>query len=197
MTAPATTGLVLAGGGSTRMGTDKLLLTVGGQRLIDRAYAALEPICERVLVAASGRIIPGLELEVVDDAEGAGPLAGILGGLRVASTPLLAVVAGDMPVAKAAVFRRLAAHWHGEAAVVPRADGMLQPLHAVYATAEHDRFQRLLKAGERSPRRAAQALDAAVVDADVYDPAGDAGAFWTNINAPADLARLGAPPAPR
>lgn len=178
------------------MGRDKRVLTVDGRRLIDLAVAALEPICSGILLASNGRPVAGLDLETVADAQGIGPLAGIVGGLQAAGTPLVAVVAADMPRASTEVFRRLVANWHGEAAVVPRANGVLQPLHAVYSTAACDDFRRLLVAGERSPVRAAQALGAAVVDAAVYDPAADAGAFWTNLNSPADLADLGADPAP-
>lgn len=191
---PALTGLVLAGGGARRMGTDKLLLHVGGTRLIDLAHAALEPICSRVLVAANGRRLPDLELDVVDDAEGQGPLAGIVAGLQAATTPLLAVVAGDMPLASPDVFRRLAASWQGEPAVLARAGGTEQPLHAVYATSAAQDFGRVLLDGVRSPRQAAQVLGAAIVGPAVYDPDGTAGAFWTNVNSPEDLRRVQAAP---
>lgn len=186
----ALTGLVLAGGESTRMGTDKLVLPLRGERLIDLACAALTPICSRVLLASRGRSIPGLDLELVDDAEGEGPLAAIVGALAAAGTPLVAVVAADMPAASTDVFRRLARAWQGEPAVVPLAGGVPQPLHAVYATAALETFSALLAAGERSPRRAAMACGAAMVGAAVYDPDGTAGAFWTNINSPQDLARV-------
>jgi molybdenum cofactor guanylyltransferase len=195
MTPPvAVTGVVLAGGKATRMGQDKILLSFHGRRLVDLAVNALTPLCERVLVAGRGRWIPGIYVDEVDDAEGEGPLAGIVGGLRTAATPLIAVVAADMPYASTDVLRRLVELWDGEPAVAPLAGGVVQPLHAVYAAAAADRFAELLASGERSPRHALSTLGGKVVPPSDYDPAGTAGAFWANINSPEDLAALEEPP---
>ena len=49
---------------------------------------------------------------------GEGPLAGIVAGLEMAGTPLVAVVAGDLPFPSVDVLSRLAAAWNGEPAVV-------------------------------------------------------------------------------
>ena len=190
------TGVILAGGLSIRMGEDKVLITLHGKRLIDYAYDALEPISTRVVAATRGRWVPGLYTEEIEDAEGEGPLAGIVGALRAATTPLIAVVAADMPFASTDVLRRLIDAWDGEPAVVPIAAGMLQPLHAIYATAATDRFAQALHDGERSPRRAVEKLGGAVVDAGVYDPGGTAGEFWRSVNAPEELAALEALPPP-
>jgi molybdopterin-guanine dinucleotide biosynthesis protein A len=83
---PATVGLVLAGGRARRMGSaDKARLQVGGTTLLERAAAALQPGCARVVINAGGdpaRFAP-LQLPVVADgiAGFAGPLAGLLAGL--------------------------------------------------------------------------------------------------------------------
>ena len=184
------TGLVLAGGTSSRMGEDKLLLPLDGRRLIDHACDALSPICQRVLVAPRDGWIPGLSFDEVDDADGEGPLAGIVGGLRAAKTPLVAVIGGDMPLVSAALLKRLAALWNGEPAIAPSVDGVVQPLHAIYATAAAEDFAKLLADGERSPLAALNAVGARVMTAEEYDPDGIAGEFWTNVNSPDDLARL-------
>lgn len=192
---PPLTGLVLAGGGSRRMGRDKALVEVNGRRLIDIAVGVLRDCCVDVAVAAREQPIAGLDVRVVDDAEGEGPLAGIVAGLRAARTPLVAVLGVDMPLASAAVFRRLAAAHAGEAAVVPRAGGVIQPLHAVYARDAAEDLAALLARGERSPRVAIEVLGGRVLEPVDYDPEGTAGAFWANVNSPADLHRLPSRPA--
>ncbi|MPZ73385.1 MAG: NTP transferase domain-containing protein [Nitriliruptorales bacterium] len=185
------TGLVLAGGASSRMGRDKATLRSDGGRLVDLAVSALRDVCERVLIAAGERVIADVAAECIPDAEGEGPLAGIVSGLRAADTPLVAVLAVDMPYASAEVFRRLAGAWQGEAGVAAAVDGSLQPLHAVYATSQREQYAELLAAGERSPRRALVLLGARVIDAAVW---GDIGpAFAHNVNSPADLSSLRAP----
>ena len=194
MTIPALTGLVLAGGTSSRMGRDKALLELDGMRLVDAAVAVLAAVCDRVLVAPGDRVIEGLDVEQIPDAAGEGPLAGIVAGLRQARTPLLAVLGVDMPRASGGVLLELAARWTAEAGVAPVVDGVIQPLHAVYATARAEQFAALLARGERSPRRALTALGVLAVD-DVAAPAG----FTSNLNRPEDLERLRPPPsaAPR
>lgn len=189
---PALTGLVLAGGGSTRMGRDKALLEVGGRRLVDRVGAALEAVCAEVLVASGdGRRLAGLPWPQVADAQpDAGPLAGILAGLRGATTPLVAVVAVDMPRASPPLLLHLAALWAGEPAVVPVAAGRPQPLHAVWAADAAGRVAALLAAGERSPTRAVAALGARLAGPSELPEAERDGRFAVNINRPADLRRV-------
>jgi molybdopterin-guanine dinucleotide biosynthesis protein A len=188
MTVPALTGLVLAGGASTRMGRDKATLEVDGVRLVDAAVSVLATVCERVLVAGGDRVIDGLAVEQIPDAPGEGPLAGIVAGLREARTPLLAVLGVDMPRASGEVLRDLASRWTSQAGVAPVVDRVLQPLHAVYATDFAENFAVLLAQGERSPRRALTRLGVLAVE-DIATPAD----FTANLNRPRDLERPSPP----
>lgn len=173
------TGLVLAGGRSSRMGTDKAVLKVGGRRLVDSTVQALRTMCAEVLVASGQRVIRGLDVQQIHDA-GDGPLGGIVAGLAVARTDLVAVVAVDMPSVDPRLLADLAARWEGEVAVAPRAGDVLQPLHAVYATAWHDRLAAAFAAGARSPAAVVSELGARIVDV-------DDDRFARNLNRPADL----------
>src|SRR5881409_896689 len=86
MAAPATLGLVLAGGLARRMGGgDKARIRIGGTTILERVLARLKPQWTRVIVNANGDPArfadTGLPV-VADDVPGfAGPLAGILAGL--------------------------------------------------------------------------------------------------------------------
>jgi molybdopterin-guanine dinucleotide biosynthesis protein A len=75
-------GVVLAGGQSTRFGSDKALVELGGHTLLARAYDALTGFCELVVIAGRergpGRCIPDWPHP------GRGPLAGVAAGLRLA-----------------------------------------------------------------------------------------------------------------
>ncbi|MEO5619476.1 MAG: molybdenum cofactor guanylyltransferase MobA [Cypionkella sp.] len=80
-------GVILAGGGGRRMGgVDKAALILGGERLIARAIARLEPQVERLALSANGDPARfGFGLPVLPDAAPLGPLAGILAALRWAA----------------------------------------------------------------------------------------------------------------
>lgn len=182
--ATGVTGLVLAGGKSARMGTDKAVLRLQGERLVDRAVRVLQGCCAEVLVASGdGARLAGLPVPQIADAmPEAGPLGGLVAGLETAAHDLVAVIAVDMPGADAGVLRRLAGRWDGQAAVVPRTAGRLQPLHAVWAKAAAPDLRALLDHGERSVTAAAERLGALIVDADAWGP------FARNVNRPEDLA---------
>ncbi len=77
-------GLILAGGKSSRMGTDKAILEIGGDTILGHTVRRLRPqVCEITLNASEGFRNP-LDLRLVPDRMGSqvGPLAGVLSGLR-------------------------------------------------------------------------------------------------------------------
>jgi molybdenum cofactor guanylyltransferase len=95
-------GVILAGGGGRRMGgVDKAGLMLGGESLIARAIARLEPQVEQLAISANGdlrRFTFGLP--VLEDAAALGPLAGILAALRWAEpqgATAVVAVAVDTP----------------------------------------------------------------------------------------------------
>jgi molybdenum cofactor guanylyltransferase len=193
------TGVLLAGGSSSRMGTDKAGLVLPGEPagapLARRVANLLRQACGEVLVASGdGRRLDWLGLpQVADEMPGAGPLAGIVAGLAGASTDLVAVVAVDMPFASPAVLRLLAKQWHGQDAVVPRSEAGLEPLHAIYVRSAEPLLRKALESGERSVRRALGRMDVLVVQPDEWRAADPSGRFAWNVNTPEDLASL--PPA--
>ena len=133
-------GIILAGGRSSRMGVDKASLELAGVTMLQRSVDRLAPAVDMlVLVAAPGRPLPpvttGLPVEVVEDpVEGEGPLVGIAAGLEACRSTAAVVVAVDMPFVDARLVRALverldATHrW-----VVPIAHGRPQPLCSAFA----------------------------------------------------------------
>src|SRR3954468_1318664 len=95
---PSVAGLLLPGGASRRMGRDKALLEVGGQRLVDRAATALAAVADPVLEVGPGwSVLPAVR----EDPPGSGPLAAVVAGaaaLRAGGHdgPVI-VLAVDMP----------------------------------------------------------------------------------------------------
>ncbi len=198
---PPLTGLVLAGGASLRMGADKALLMVDGRPLVQRAADLLGGICDDVLIASGDgrRLAVAGAQQVADAVPDGGPVAGILAGLQASRTPLVAVVAVDMPFASAAVLTLLAdlAVTGVHPVVAPVADGRLQPLHAVWAVHSVPILQRRLGQGQRSVTAAATAVGVHRVPERVWRPADPTGRFAQNLNRPADVLRPGGARWPR
>jgi len=136
------TGVVLAGGKSSRLGKPKPLVVIGGQLILARIKLALERVCEEiVLVVAADQddatpdtgIALGMHV-VPDRLRGAGPLAGIEMGFRSTQTNLAFLVAADHPFLSSQLISRMVDLAAEESfdAVVPSYMGKLEPLHAVY-----------------------------------------------------------------
>lgn len=191
-------GLVLAGGQSRRMGTDKALLELDGVPLLVRSVRFLRGFCVPPVLLAGGDAARTARLTAVEglgdvvgvpDAEpvGRGPLGGLVAGLRRAPADLVAVLAVDLPRPSRPIFGLLAGLWRGEPAVVPEVAGRLEPLHALWARAALPALEARLAAGRLALTEAALDLGARVVPPSTWRAAdGDAG--WTsNLNRPEDL----------
>lgn len=188
MTAPADlTGIVLAGGRSRRMGTDKAFLEVGGVPIVGRVLDALAACCGRVLIVAKDpEAYAGLGAPVVvDPVPAQAPLVGLCAGLRAAPTAWVFAAACDLPFLAPAAVRALAVRAVGWDAVVPRVGGRWHPLHAVYATRAADVLERQAAVGRWSVWRALAALRVREVGADELTGADPTLRTLYNVNTPA------------
>ncbi len=152
---PEATGIILAGGKSSRMGRDKLTLEVGGRPLISRVHDALVPSCGEIILVGNGPDVTNAR-RVGDLREGReGPLAGLEAGLGAASSPWVFVVAGDMPFVPPGLVRFLLDRLRsrGLRAVVPRHAGRVHPLCAAYDRGVLADVSRLLDSGTRAAWR--------------------------------------------
>src|SRR5690348_4095271 len=80
-------GLVLAGGQSSRFGADKALAVLNGETLAGRMARMMRAQCGRVALSAKAPLL-GADLLTLADPAGApaGPLSGVLAGLRWAGS---------------------------------------------------------------------------------------------------------------
>jgi molybdopterin-guanine dinucleotide biosynthesis protein A len=76
-------GVVLAGGNSTRFGSDKAMAELGGRTLLARAFDTLSGFCELVVVAGRERG-PGHRCIPDWPHDNMGPLGGLAAALRIA-----------------------------------------------------------------------------------------------------------------
>ncbi len=127
--------VILAGGKSSRMGQDKAFVEVGGSSLLARQIALVRELGAGE-VFISGR--EGVDYSafgcrvLMDKFPDAGPLAGIERALDVCTTPLVLVLAVDMPAMGATTLRRLIANCDGVRGVIPKTKDGIEPLAAVY-----------------------------------------------------------------
>ncbi len=128
------TGVILAGGKSRRMGSDKAFLEVGEAAMIQHVASELRKVFNEVLLAggtqAKGELL-GLQV-LPDRIPGRGPLSGIHAALYGASNSKCLVTACDMPFVSAALASFMIGQADGYDAAVPSHGIYVQPLFAVY-----------------------------------------------------------------
>lgn len=127
--------VILAGGQSRRMGRDKAWLELEGKPLIGVAFDRIRELnpAEIFISGRSGVDYSTFKCPVLLDLmPGFGPLGGIERGLRESTSPLLLVLAVDLPRVTGSFLRRLLAHCDSYTGAVPALDRRLEPLVAVY-----------------------------------------------------------------
>jgi molybdopterin-guanine dinucleotide biosynthesis protein A len=196
VTETSTTGLLLAGGRSTRMGgIDKSSLKLGGRTLIERGIARARPQVKELLISANEDIarFAHLGLEIISDNKGGflGPLAGILAGLEwmQANRPefsWLATFACDTPFFPPDLVEKLLHSVNTECALVAIAASGDQhhPVFGIWNTALLVPLQEVL-AGQGS--RKVDDFVARFPNTRVTFKANPVDPFF-NINTPSDLA---------
>jgi molybdopterin-guanine dinucleotide biosynthesis protein A len=184
----AIVGVVVAGGASSRFGSDKALAILDGETLVERAHRTLRGVCAEIVVADAGRgLLTGVDS--VPDGIGPGPIAAILGAARHRPGRSLLVLACDLPRVTAALLHRIAAvpaDW-----VVPRHAGGLEPLCALYRPKAVAALAGNADRGVVALHRLADAaIDVHYLDAGAMADLGDPRDLFANVNTPEDLGRI-------
>lgn len=144
------TGVIQAGGKSTRMGGHpKALLELGGRRIIERVVDAVAPVVDDVLVVTNTPdLYAFLGLPMVADVyPERGSLGGIFSGLAAAAGEAAFTVACDMPFLHREVVRLVVARAAEGDVVIPRVGEQLETMHAVYGKACLPHIEARLQAG--------------------------------------------------
>ena len=153
-------GLVLAGGKSRRMGSDKASLVRDGRTQLERAIELLEEHLDKVFVSTR----PGQEddplrsrfSQIVDRYDDLGPVAGILSAMDERPEAAWLVLACDLPNIDSATIRFLldgASADHPATAYTSVHDGLPEPLCAVYRPGARPIIERFVADGINCPRK--------------------------------------------
>ncbi|MFA9422078.1 MAG: NTP transferase domain-containing protein [Sedimentibacter sp.] len=128
------TGIILTGGKSSRMGTDKALLKYGSETFVSHSVKKLQELFDEVIIVADNEKKYDLgNVKLIGDIyPGRGPLGGIHAGLVGAKNDWIFVVPCDMPLWEPLLVNDLAMLRFNYDAVVPKINNNLEPLFALY-----------------------------------------------------------------
>ncbi len=184
-------GLVLAGGKSTRMGSDKALLKQNGETQLSRAVHLLEAHVDRVLVSTrpdqAGEAERARFERIVDRYDELGPVAGILSALDAHRDVSWLVLACDLPNIDDATISYLIENCADNRPVTAYesvVDGLPEPLCAIYRPESRALISGFVAKGIVCPRKM-------LINSDTQLLTQPSPGALHNINAPEDLAGTG------
>jgi len=186
------TAVILAGGESRRMGRDKAQVEFQGQSLLDRALVNLLPLFNDIVLSVREPLAIDLSrgniTQVMDAADGRGPIMGIVAAMAQVRTDWLFVTGVDMPFVVPAVLQQMADRRTGHDAVLAEIDGCLQPMPAFYAKVGClAAMQSRITQGRRSLMRLIPTLNTAILSEQAlrrFDPGLRS---FTDFDTPEDL----------
>ncbi|MHC4337255.1 MAG: molybdenum cofactor guanylyltransferase [Planctomycetota bacterium] len=146
------TAIIMAGGQSCRMGTDKSMLSIRGRPLIETIAEQLRGSFSQIFISANEvEKLAFLNLPIIRDrVPGQGPLMGIASALEASANELNFVVACDIPHIDMRYIRRMLMEANGVDVVIPTTgDEEYEPLFAVYHKRALGAINEVLSSGGR------------------------------------------------
>lgn len=188
--------IVLAGGASRRFGSDKTRAAWGAKTLLERAVEPLAGSFGEVLVVTRkpeglGALRRKGVRVVADLFSEPHPMGGLLSGLDACVWEYAFVCGADMPFVSPALARALGEAASGYGAAVPRWEGALQPLCAVYSRRVRGVLRRMVGEGQLALGGLLDIVPTRYLSEDEVAAADPAGRSFVDIDTRADYARWG------
>jgi molybdenum cofactor guanylyltransferase len=184
------TAFILAGGNSSRMGSDKAFASLKGKSFLERALQAARALTPELMIVGEASKYGAYAPVVQDIFRNRGPLAGIHSALTATATELNLILGVDMPFLKPALLKYLhrRAREEPDAMVtIPKAAGGWQPLCAVYRSSFGREAERALRAGCNKIDSLFAAVRITVVEEKELAKAGFSVDVFRNVNTPQEL----------
>jgi molybdenum cofactor guanylyltransferase len=185
------TAFILAGGKSTRMGTDKAFVELEGRPLLSRALDIARSVTLNVNTVGDPRKFATYATVVEDIFPNCGPLGGIHAALSSSSTELNLILAVDVPFVSTALLEYLLEHARMSPAVVTVAQTGrgYQPLSAIYRRQFADMAEKALREGRYKIDSLFPSTNTQVITEEELKAAGFSQTMFRNLNTRKELSK--------
>ncbi|SFD04727.1 molybdenum cofactor guanylyltransferase [Algibacter pectinivorans] len=148
------TGIILAGGKSSRMGTDKGFLLLNNKPFVQYSIDALSPLVSEIIIVSDNADYDVFGLKrITDITKNAGPVAGICSGLKASSTDYNLILSCDIPLINTQILEKLIDNIDDYHEIIQvESNGKSMPLIALYKKDVAQTFNTFLKHDERRLR---------------------------------------------
>lgn len=172
----------MAGGKSSRMGTEKGLITFNGKTFITHIIDAINPLVNKIFIVTNSNLYDHLPYEKIrDKVKEKGPLGGIYSGLAHSDTDLNLFLSCDIPLINKETINYLieTAQLNNNTSVITHAN-KIEPLCAIYSKKINFIVYKLIQNNELSILKALNNFDSKLVDISHKDFYNEI--YFTNIN---------------
>lgn len=148
------TGIILAGGKSSRMGTDKGFLILNNKSFVQYSIDALKPLVSKIIIVSDNPEYDVFGYKRITDAiKNAGPVSGIYSGLQTSKTEYNLVLSCDIPLITSEALKKLIDAIDDTSEIIQAESyGKSMPLVAIYKKSIAGVFHKFLKEDERRLR---------------------------------------------
>lgn len=140
------TGIILAGGKSSRMGTDKALLTLHGQSFLEHCFGELQPLCAEIIISSSyeNHELPNSK-RVNDIYSEKGPLGGLHSALSASKNDINLCLSVDTPFVTTQFLQWILDQQNEDKSFFIKEGGRYHPLIGVYQKSAINTIETALK----------------------------------------------------
>ena len=180
------TGIILAGGKSKRMGTDKTFIKLNGKTLLEHSIELIQPFCNSMLISSNNPEHEKFGYKIIPDKiPNCGPIGGIHSCLKESTTDWNLVVSVDSAFIEAEFIKLLISEVGEFEAVIPIHSKGKEPLIALYHKNCLVEIEKMIQSGDFKMHNLLNVIKAKFVDAqnliDKYPQ------LFRNLNRPEDL----------
>jgi molybdopterin-guanine dinucleotide biosynthesis protein A len=182
---------ILAGGQSRRMGCNKALLELGSSTVLERVIAAAAPLAtDFLLITSQTDAFARFGLPLYPDLRtGLGPIGGLYTALEQAPSPVVLLLACDLPFVKTEFLSFLLQGLQDHQAVVPRSAEGLQRLCAVYTRSCLPAVEQAIARQQFHMTAFHDALDVRILEPTDWQSFDPDHTLFANLNTPEDYKR--------
>lgn len=193
MSLPNVTTAIMAGGKSSRMGTDKSFVPILGKPMIEHVLERVDGLGkERIIITNRPQEYSHLGLKTFSDVyKDRGPLGGLHAALHFASNPFVLVIACDMPWLNRELLEHMLSLRKTADIIVPRWTRHPEPLHAIYANACLAPIEESLNANNLKVVAFYGRMKVCFLGRDEIAKFDPNGRSFSNVNTPEDLLTFG------
>ncbi|HIP37728.1 MAG TPA: molybdenum cofactor guanylyltransferase [Crocinitomix sp.] len=179
------TGVILAGGKSSRMGQDKGLLKFNGKSLIQYAIDTLKPITSQIIIIANNYSYNTFNYPVYNDIiKNKGPVGGIYTALTHSQTKTNIILSCDTPFVSTELLKLLLAKHQNYDVTLPKYNHKIHPIVGIYNTSNLSHFKQSLYNNHLKLIEVNQQINTQIVEIDTKHFKQN---IFYNINTPTQL----------